>query len=819
MKQRGNRLWMAISRLIARRYRTIIAGAVVITLALAVGAPMLRFETSQNALIGGSSQTARDNARYQRQFGGEPMIVLYTGNVEQLFTTDNIARMQTLERDLRATGLYKYVLSPLTALEFAQAQLGVGPQVIGAAEARHPADAAKYAGIRATEMIRLGQVTGPLRLDNPGFVRYLLYDEHGAIRPILRDNFQDPQHAVMVVRLHGNEAMAQMGKATDTARRLVAAHPLTGTKVLVTGPPAMLKEINDYLQGGLTSLGGLAFLVMIVVLFLVWRVRSRLLSLACVVVSAVTTFGIMGFIGIPLNLVTISGLPILIGMGVDFAIQMHSRFEEETRVHGSPRALVARVTEHLAPALAIAMIAAAIGFFAMQISQVPMIRQFGVMLDIGVAMIFLVVLFVPLSFLVWREHRKPSGAHAARSLDHGALVRVVQGLSTALRGSILPVLVVGALIVVAGFMVEGKPTIQTDPEKWIPQQGQTEKSLKALRATTGTSTELDFLVEAPDVTATPVAEWMQQFAGEQVRKHSTELLRSTSLGAVVTSVTKTLPGQPEMRALESVAPPDTRIAFVSGDRTRANIIFPIANIPLSERGRLLDAMKADLHPPAGVRATPAGLAVVGIALVHALQANRTEMTYLALALVALWLALVYRSLAKVLLTLVPVLVAVGLSAIVVYATGLELSPLTSVAGPLVIAVGTEFAVLITTRYVEERNRGRTPQEAVRVGIVRIGRAFVASGLTLVGGFAVIATSRFPLLRDFGIIVAINTLVALLVALVVLPPVLVWADGHPRIRSFSPGAERVQTPSEPLAEPAPAPAREPEPVEPVEPARS
>jgi predicted RND superfamily exporter protein len=199
-------------------------------------------------------------------------------------------------------------------------------------------------------------------------------------------------------------------------------------------------------------------------------------------------------------------------------------------------------------------------------------------------------------------------------------------------------------------------------------------------------------------------------------------------------------------------------------------------------------MKRDVHPPSGATAIPSGLVVVGVALVKALQANRTAMTLTALALVAFLLLLYYRRLVQTLLTLVPVLVAVGLSSVVVFATGLELSPLTSVAGPLVIAVGTEFAVLIMSRYVEERERGRSREDAVDVGIVRIGRAFVASGLTLVGGFAVIALSAFPLLRDFGMIVALNTLVALIVALVVLPPLLVWADRHPRIGGFSPGID-------------------------------
>ena len=48
-------------------------------------------------------------------------------------------------------------------------------------------------------------------------------------------------------------------------------------------------------------------------------------------------------------------------------------------------------------------------------------------------------------------------------------------------------------------------------------------------------------------------------------------------------------------------------------------------------------------------------------------------------------------------------------------------------------------------------------------------------MTAIAGVAVIATSSLPLLRDFGIIVAMNVAVALLSALVFLPPMLVWAD--------------------------------------------
>jgi hypothetical protein len=106
---------------------------------------------------------------------------------------------------------------------------------------------------------------------------------------------------------------------------------------------------------------------------------------------------------------------------------------------------------------------------------------------------------------------------------------------------------------------------------------------------------------------------------------------------------------------------------------------------------------------------------------------------------------------------------------------LKLSPVTAVAGPLVVAVCTEFTSLILLRFVEERGRGLDPRQAMDATARRTGRAFMVSGMTAIAGVAVLGTSSMPLLSDFGIIVAINITVALLSALVVLPPILVWAD--------------------------------------------
>src|SRR5581483_12520002 len=88
----------------------------------------------------------------------------------------------------------------------------------------------------------------------------------------------------------------------------------------------------DYLKKGLLNLGLLAAGIMIVLLILAFRVRWRLLPLAIILVGLVWAFGLAGYLGIPLTLATIAGLPTLMGVGSDYAIQMHARVEEEVLV-------------------------------------------------------------------------------------------------------------------------------------------------------------------------------------------------------------------------------------------------------------------------------------------------------------------------------------------------------------------------------------------------------------------------------------------------------------------------------------------------------
>jgi hydrophobe/amphiphile efflux-3 (HAE3) family protein len=814
-------LWTSLSGVVTRYPGRLLAVVAAVVALLAVGLTQLEFQTGQNTMVDPGSDVYRDDERYQSTFGGEPMYVLLTGDIATMSTGPALAEIRALEEDLRATGEFPAVVGPATALDFAAAQLAVAPDLITAATERDAVAAAEAARVAAAdegrtpaeqdvaaaeaeaalraerqslldeEMGRLG-AAGEQSLDNPAFTEFLIFAPDGGIRPAMSDNFLDDGHGLLLVRLPGNAPIADQSRLSDLVNEVVARHPVPGVEVLASGPPVLLAEINDYLRGGMASLGAIAVGVMALLLVLVFRARWRLLPLVVVVVGAVGAFGAIGLAGIPLTLVTISGLPILIGLGVDFAIQMHNRYEEERSEDRSIEASADRTVRHMSPPLSIAMVAAVVGFLALLRSRVPMIQDFGLLLSLGVAVLVVVALTVPVAVLVRRDRRRPGRVLAPPRAVESA-VRAVSSLSPR---AALPLLAVGALVVVAGLSIEGGLPIQTDPERWIDQDGRAVTELERLRDGTGYSTELSILVEAPDVTAPDVAAWMQRFGAESVDQYAT-LEHATSMAAIASGVHGTAAGGDDIPALLSVAPDDVARSLVSADRTRAALVFPITNIPLTERERLFDAMVADLNgdlaPPPGVTATPAGLTAVGIELVNGLEAGRRTLSITALVLVLAWLVVAQRSLARALLVIVPVATAVGLSSLAIAALDIELTPLTTVAGPLVIAVGTEFSVLVAARYVEERRRGLAPRAAVTVGVPRIGRAFVASGLTLVGGFGVLAFSPMPLLRDFGIVVALDVLFALASTLILLPPLLVWADQHGWLRRLAP-PERVEEPA-------------------------
>ena len=98
-------------------------------------------------------------------------------------------------------------------------------------------------------------------------------------------------------------------------------------------------------------------------------------------------------------------------------------------------------------------------------------------------------------------------------------------------------------------------------------------------------------------------------------------------------------------------------------------------------------------------------------------------------------------------------------------------------GALVIAISTEFSVLLSARYSQERDNGAGPARAIEMAYASTGAAVLASGATAIAGFAALAASDIRMLRDFGIVTVVDLTVSLVGVMLVLPAALLWAEEH------------------------------------------
>jgi len=200
---------------------------------------------------------------------------------------------------------------------------------------------------------------------------------------------------------------------------------------------------------------------------------------------------------------------------------------------------------------------------------------------------------------------------------------------------------------------------------------------------------------------------------------------------------------------------------------------------LSAQQRLIEAMRASLHPPRGVSATLVGLPVLAAASGAAVADPwwRVETLLAGLGAVALVLLLCFRGeVRRTLVPLAPVALASGWSALILFVLRVPLNPMSVTLGALVVAISTEFSVLLAERHRQERLAGYDASAALRRSYTRTGAAVAASGVTAIAGFGVLVLSEINMLRQFGLVTLVDLSAALLGVLIALPAALMIAEG-------------------------------------------
>ena len=94
------RFWRTAAVRLGKHWTLVLLGCLGITAALAVGLTRLEFATGQDSYLDADTQAAIDNVTYQEQFGGETVVLLFSGDddrdVTDLFSGDNLAELERI---------------------------------------------------------------------------------------------------------------------------------------------------------------------------------------------------------------------------------------------------------------------------------------------------------------------------------------------------------------------------------------------------------------------------------------------------------------------------------------------------------------------------------------------------------------------------------------------------------------------------------------------------------------------------------------------------------------------------------------------------
>jgi predicted RND superfamily exporter protein len=325
------------------------------------------------------------------------------------------------------------------------------------------------------------------------------------------------------------------------------------------------------------------------------------------------------------------------------------------------------------------------------------------------------------------------------------------------------------------------------------------RDVDTLQKETGVSGEIDVIIHGRDLTQPGVIEWMTDVQRRVLAKHGfqsgetctqrkdpPEICPALSL----TDLFRSAPAsEADVRSLLDAVPPYFSQAVISSDRKTANMAFGIHLQGLDTQKQIVDDIRAELDPPFGVTADVAGLPVLAAESNDKLASGwRRALTLLAgLAAVFLVLLAIRRKVEPAVVPLIPIALATGWSSLILFVLGVPLNPMSATLGALVIAISTEFSVLLSARYREEREAGQAPAGAIDRAYRSTGAAVLASGATAIAGFAALIASNIEMLRQFGIATVVDLTVSLLGVMVVLPAALVWAEerGPFRLRYLDP----------------------------------
>jgi len=188
-----------------------------------------------------------------------------------------------------------------------------------------------------------------------------------------------------------------------------------GIKAGITGEPTLAVVFKEYTGPDMQRTSMYSFIGILIIAFLVFAsVKHGIMPLLSMMLGLTWTFGLIGVLGIKISSTMAGFASMVMGIGIDFGIQIVSRYREELAgmfkhsSHETPEEALAYTLESVIGPMSTTTLSALVGFQAMSLGELTMMADLGKVMSLGVlssmlAAITLVPSLLMLTEKIWGE--------------------------------------------------------------------------------------------------------------------------------------------------------------------------------------------------------------------------------------------------------------------------------------------------------------------------------------------------------------------------------------------------------------------------------
>src|SRR5262247_53164 len=713
------------------------------------GVARLRVDPSSDRLLPRQGTDAQVYRRFLTTFGSDEEILVVLHDAQQsLLAPAGLGAIHHLTHALEALPHVAAVHSLTTAPDMGRLRLTPFGLEVPRLVADEPLSDAQVAAIRHND-----QVVGTL----------LAPDLHTAGMVVVPD-----------AAVSGSGAIRE---AWIVAVRAIAAqHAVAGRQTYVAGTPIERSDVTQYIQRDQHRMIPLVLLVLAVVTYSIYRVkRFAVLSLACVLLSLTWTMGVVGFVGIPLNVITALLPAVILVVSVSGVIHLVNEIIDALDAGtGTVEAIAAAVSQVGMPCVLTAW-TTALGFLSLPVIQAPAVQEFGLFAALGVSLALVATLTCAPIALLWMGRIAPA---RLRHLKAGRLEHRLGRLAWWVarhRGRVFAVCGGLVLLMVPGI---GQITEGTDIVRALKQDAPLRVSSEFIEQHLTGVHALEVLVQLATGEAT-----IPPAAIRQVLAFSHWLRAQPGVTAVLS------PWEPLRGVRTALLADDNQLTVLA---TLLPLGFPLAawldaphhmvrisaRVTVGDSERLLELAQRVRNEatrvalPVQITGSNYVLAQMSRALVH----NQLSSLLTAAGLIFGSIALALRSWKMGVMAAIPNLLPTVILFGLMGWCGIELSAATTMIAGIALGLFVDDTIYVLAGYDRAKQAGWTTVGALEESLRRNGRAVIFTSLILALGFWSGLVGSFKPTLYFSFLMGLTLLFDLLADLLVTPVMVVTVEG-------------------------------------------